>query len=513
MVGLIAAAPLPGSVAFAVLAAAALTALIDGQRARAGALIGAGFGFGWFIGWLEWLRVIGDDAWIGLALFCALYAAAMGAGQAIVLRLRWGPVWAACLWVAQEAVRDRVPLGGFPWARLASGTEPPVVLAGPLVLGGFPAATFTVALCGALMARWARRRPTGPRQPLLAVGALVAVLVVPPLVIPGPPSQGEAKAGGADTQTLTVALIQGDVPGQGLDFLGRRRQVLDNHVRQTLALASDVKAGREPQPDLVVWPENSSDIDPFTDPAAKAEIDRAVRAIAAPTLIGAVLDVPTDPALVRNAAILWDPVTGPGAIYVKQKPVPFGEYIPYRTLIGGLASRLDRIPRDFVAGDRTGTFEVAGATIGVAICFEVADDQVLRQTVREGAELLVVMTNNATYASTDQPEQQFAITRARAVEHRRSTVVAATTGITAAVSAGGGIVESTPQDSPGAVVTTLPLSTALTPSDRVGAAGEWVLTIVGLVAVFLGARRSRRLRTATRPGPISAPIASPRRTP
>jgi apolipoprotein N-acyltransferase len=495
---------------FALVAVAVLTALLDGQRGGAGALIGLGFGLGWFIGWLEWLRVIGDDAWIGLAVFCALYMAAMGAGQAVVLRLRWGPLWAACLWVAQEFVRDRFPLGGFPWARLASGTEPPMVLTGPLVLGGFPAATFTVALCGTLIARWLRRRPTNARRPLLAVGLLVVLLVVPPALVPGPPSGGQSS--GSTDSTLTVALIQGDVPGEGLDFLGRQRQVLDNHVRETLKLASEVKAGREQQPDLVVWPENSSDIDPLTDAAARADIDRAVRAIGAPTLIGAVLDVPTDPTTVRNAAILWDPLTGPGEIYVKQKPVPFGEYIPYRSLIGGLASRLERIPRDFVAGDRTGTFEVAGTTIGVAICFEVADDQVLREAVRDGAELLVVMTNNATYAATDQPEQQFAITRARAVEHRRSTVVAATTGITAAVSGGGAVLESTPQDEPGTVVTTLPLSRSLTPADRVGAAGEWALTIVGLVAIVVGIRRSRRTRNVdTSTVPTLGPAASPRR--
>jgi apolipoprotein N-acyltransferase len=510
LVGLVAAAPLPGSFAFALIAATALMALLDGQRALTGALIGFGFGVGWFIAWLEWLRVIGDDAWIGLAAFCALYAAAMGAGQAMVLRLRWGPLWAACLWVAQEAVRDRLPFGGFPWARLASGTEPPVALTGPLVLGGFPAATFTIALSGALIARWLRRRPADARNPLIAVGVLFVLLVVPPVLIPGPTSTGNTDD--ASDDTLAVALIQGDVPGEGLDFLGRQRQVLNNHVRETLKLAAEVKAGRQPQPDLVVWPENSSDIDPFTDPQASAAIDRAVRAIGAPTLIGAVLDVPTDATLVRNAAILWDPETGAGEIYVKQKPVPFGEYIPYRSLIGGLASRLDRIPRDFIAGDRTGTFEVAGTTIGVAICFEVADDSVLRDAVRDGAELLVVMTNNATYASTDQPEQQFAITRARAVEHRRSTVVAATTGITAAVSGGGGVVASVPQNEPGSLVVTMPLSGDLTPSDRVGAVGEWALTIVGLVAVIVGLRRARRLRSTPPSSHDDVPIASPRRT-
>jgi apolipoprotein N-acyltransferase len=122
------------------------------------------------------------------------------------------------------------------------------------------------------------------------------------------------------------------------------------------------------------------------------------------------------------------------------------------------------------------------------------------------------MTNNATYAATDQPEQQFAITRARAVEHRRSTVVAATTGITAAISGRGAVLESTPQDEPGTVVTTLPLSRSLTPADRVGAAGEWALTIVGLVAIVVGIRRSRRTRNVdTSTVPTLGPAASPRR--
>jgi apolipoprotein N-acyltransferase len=106
--------------------------------------------------------------------------------------------------------------------------------------------------------------------------------------------------------------------------------VLDNHVQATRDLAADVRAGREQQPDLVVWPENASDIDPFTNPEAYDAIDRAVEDIGVPVLVGAVLQGPGEK--ISNAGIVWDPVTGPGERYVKRHPVPFGEYIPYRSL-------------------------------------------------------------------------------------------------------------------------------------------------------------------------------------
>ena len=126
--------------------------------------------------------------------------------------------------------------------------------------------------------------------------------------------------------TSTVAVIQGDVPRAGLDFNAQRRAVLDNHVQQTLELAQDVAAGEEPQPDVVIWPENSSDIDPYTNADAAREIDRAAAAIDAPILVGAVVEGPGEN--VSNTAIVWDPDDGPGDTYVKRHPVPFGEYIP-----------------------------------------------------------------------------------------------------------------------------------------------------------------------------------------
>src|SRR5690606_5760424 len=121
-------------------------------------------------------------------------------------------------------------------------------------LGGAPAVTFGVALAGGLLALAAWRRWRPPRRAALtgaAAAATAAVLVVRgaglvPTADPvGPPA--------------TAAVGQGNVPRLGLDFNAQRRAVLDNHVEATLALAAEVATGRRPRPDLVIWPENSSD--------------------------------------------------------------------------------------------------------------------------------------------------------------------------------------------------------------------------------------------------------------
>ena len=126
--------------------------------------------------------------------------------------------------------------------------------------------TFATALCGALAAAavlaagsWRRAVPLV----LLAVAMPVAGPLLP--------------VGAGEGRPVTVALVQGNVPGVGMDPFGEREQVLRNHVDATHRLAADVRAGRVDRPDLVVWPENASDIDPFRDPSAQALIEDAVR--------------------------------------------------------------------------------------------------------------------------------------------------------------------------------------------------------------------------------------------
>jgi apolipoprotein N-acyltransferase len=427
------------------------------------------------------MTVIGPDAWVLLALLEASFLAAMAALLPAALRLPGWPVWVACLWVAQEAARDRMPFGGFPWGRLAfAETDSPFT---PFAaVGGAPLVTFATALTGALLAAAVSlHRRVGPRP---AAALAMSAVAVPVLVLPLPTDPGEGRS-------VTAALVQGGVPGEGLDFLGEREQVLRNHVEATHRLAADVRAGRVAAPDLVVWPENSSDIDPFTDPQARRLIDGAVRAVGVPVLVGAVLDGP-GPDHVSNSGIVWHPSTGPGERYVKRHPVPFGEYIPFREQLSGLIERLDQIPRDFFAADEPGNLSVGPAKVGDVICFEIAYDGLVRDVVTGGADVLVVQTNNATYNGTGQPQQQMAMSRLRAVEHGRTVLVAATSGVSAVVEPDGDVAALAPERSVRTLVADVRLHDSSTLATRLGPLPEWLLTLLGLGAVAVGVRRSRR---------------------
>ena len=335
----------------------------------------------------------------------------------------------------QEALRDRLPFGGFPWGRLAFSQA-----ASPLrwfaALGGAPLVTFAVAVGGgALGHRGAPRTSRSARGRAFAVLLAVAVAVpVTGLLLATALKPGH----GAANRTVTVALIQGSVPERGLAFEDRARQVLDNHVAQTLKLAQQVKAGSQPQPDLVLWPENSSDVDPFEDGVAASRIDAAAKAIGAPILVGAILDRP-DPTHRENAGILWSPTSGPGQMYLKRHPVPFGEYIPLRNIAKMVSSDVNLVTQDMVGGKGDGLLTGGPFPLGDVICFEVAYDSLVRSSVRAGAQLLVVQTNNATFGHTAETYQQLAMSRLRAVETGRTVAQVATTGISAVVGPDGAV--------------------------------------------------------------------------
>ncbi|MFF7247419.1 apolipoprotein N-acyltransferase [Embleya sp. NPDC008237] len=497
-----------------ILAVTALGIAVHGQRTRTGFGYGLLFGLPFMLWLLKWLRVVGPDAWIVLSVVQALYIAALAAALTLIGKLRLWPLWTACLWVAEELVRDRIPFGGFPWGRLAfANTATPFT---PIAaLAGAPGVTFAVALTGALLG-WAALRlyglyagrdgasaaetPEGVRTPRsavpLALGAIGLAIAVPASAYAVPiPTGGHA----AGPDTATIAVVQGNVPRTGLDFLGQRRAVLDNHVRQTHKLAADVRAGKVEKPELVIWPENSSDLNPFEERDAYALIDGAVKDIGVPVLTGVLVAGP-DATHIQNQGIVWDPVTGPGASYTKRHPVPFGEYIPMRELLTKFISRLERVPRDFYPGKTVGVMQLGPARIGDVICFEIAYDNVTREAVTHGGRVLVVQTNNATYGRTGQPEQQLAMSRLRAIEHGRAVLIAATSGISAIVMPDGKVVERTREFTADTLVMDIPLRDDRTLATRLGSAPEWILAIVGLLACAYGILRRRRKPWITTPG-------------
>ncbi|MCW2540475.1 MAG: Apolipoprotein N-acyltransferase [Frankiales bacterium] len=468
---------------------AGLSILTRGQRVRTGALLGFGYAAGLFLPMLHFTSIyVGAAPWLILTFSQTWYVTALGAVLPLVQRCRFPAVLTAGAWVAEEALRSRAPFGGFPWGRwgFSQATSP---LRWFAALGGVPLVTFVVALIGALLAG----AITGPgliKRPMRLATALVLVLLGGALAWPLKPP--------AAPRTVTIAAIQGDVPDRGLEFNARRRQVLDNHVTQTLLLAAQVAAGKVAKPQLVLWPENASDIDPTDNADAAVQIQRAADAVGVPILVGAVLDGP-GPDHISNAGLVWFPSSapkpGPGQVYVKRHPVPFAEYIPLRSIARLISSDVDLVPRDMVSGTGNGLITDTPFPIGDVICFEVAYDSLVRSSVKAGAQMLVIQTNNATFGHTGETYQQLAMSKLRAVETGRTVVQVATSGKSAIIAPDGHVeAESGALFTPAILVRTVPLSTATTLDTRIGAQLEWVLVALGLLGIGAGARLERKER-------------------
>ncbi|MFF5055170.1 apolipoprotein N-acyltransferase [Micromonospora sp. NPDC000663] len=481
---------------------ALLAAAAHRRRLRAGAGLGFLTGVALFAPLLEWTNLhTGYLPWVLLSLLQAGYLALLGMATAWVSPLadrgRWAwPALTGLLWVGQEALRDRTPFGGFPWGRLAfsQDTSPLLRLAS---LGGAPLVTFAVALLGGLLvtAVWrgvvARRDAQTEWWLAAAAPAAVAVGVgAASLLVP------VATAGSGDT--VTVAIVQGNVPRLGLDFNAQRQAVLNNHVDATIELAARVTAGQQHRPDLVVWPENSSDIDPLRNPTAGARISQAADAIAAPILVGAVLQGP-GAGEVRNVGILWRPGAGPDLdqLYAKRHPVPFAEYVPLRDVARMVSDKVDLVRSDFVAGSTPGVVRAGPAVLGDVICFEVAYDGVVRDTVTGGAQLLVVQTNNATF-DVAEARQQLAMVRLRAVEHGRPALMASTVGVSGFVAPDGRVSDATGFNTREVVVRQLRLDDGRTLATRLGWWPE--VALAGLAAAALVGAAVLRRRQRIMPG-------------
>ena len=447
-------------------------------------LPGLAFGIGFQFTLLFWMRVVGYDAWLALAAMEAVFLAPLGAVVPGLLRLRGGPVWVAAAWVAVETIRSSWPFSGMPWGRLsyAIGGTP---WAEGLPWIGMTGASFLLALLGVLLAR-VLVPGAGRRLPALVGAVAVTVTSLAPALAPYRVEPVGERA---------VAVVQGDVPGDGSNILLDPLQVTLNHVEATTELAGRVAAGESAPPDFVVWPENSTASDPFVEGSVNAGILTASRAVGVPILVGAMVDAGEDHVL--NQGIVWDPSTGGGDRYTKRHPVPFGEYIPWRGVFGSNFGKLALIPRDMKAGTRIQPLDIADTRVAAAICFDIAYDDGIHAQVMSGGEAVVVQTSNAMFIHTHQIEQQFEITRLRALETGRTVLVAATNGVSGIIAPDGTVQQRAETRTQAVLEDRVVLATALTPAVRMG---PWpgyaavALTVVGLVLLPY-----RRLRDRSRP--------------
>ncbi len=492
--------PAPGWWGLAFVGIAFVYLAMRRDSARWNALVGFVWGLALFVPLISWTGdAVGQVPWFALSTLEALYFALFGAAWSWARRGH--AVWRSgglqvlvfsILWVATEELASTWPFGGFPWGRIAfSQADSP--LASFISLGGVPLLTGVVVAVGVLFARiWLAAR----RLRLVRLGVACGVVVVIFAVGLSIPLDTQAEQG-----SLKVGAVQGNVPGTGLDAFGQREAVLDNHVQGTYALLDQVEPG---DLDLVLWPENGTDIDPQVDTKAATLIDDAAKAVDAPMLVGTV-QYPESGGR-YNTAVLWVPGVGVTESYSKQHPAPFAEYIPLRSLVRPFSSAVDLVTNDMLPGDKPGYIplpsERLGRTVGIGdvICFEVAYDAIVRDAVRAGGEVLVVQTNNASFGVSDESTQQLAMSRLRAIEHGRATVQISTVGVSAVIEPNGVISQETGLFTAEQMVASLPLRDTLTLATRLGSWPAWIIDGLAIFMVAAGIAGARGIRRQDRVG-------------
>jgi len=468
-------------------------------------IVGTFSGFAFFGLLLKWLTTyLGPIPWLAGSLLSALIFGVATAFAAVVWRyLATSPLKAAqpfviafvigAIFTAREYVAGVFPFGGLPWARGGLALVDTylakwvyfVDVAGLTWLIVFVTTLFTIRFCNP--------KPQGiglsKRVRLLAPTAVASVLFI------GTPALIVLDASGT-AGTMKVAAVQGNA-NAGLFAANPAGSILDKHLNVSKSVVSTAEGKNL---DLMVWPENSSDLDPNTQLEPGMRISEFVtEELQAPLLFGTKTFRGAD---FYNEVDLWLPETGLDDYYHKKRPVPFGEYVPNRPYFMSIAPDLiGLIGWDMSFGTRDGIFELPnGSKVGSLICFEVAFDYLSHDLVKQGAQAIMIQTNSSDFGRSEQGVQQAAISRMRAIETGRTVVAVSTVGVSGIYAADGSVVTELESFKPGAMVEEIALRNEITPAVRFGGLVEPVafaisilvfpISVVGLIIRRLRARRS-----------------------
>ena len=472
-----------------------------GRGPWTGLLVGLVGGLSFWLTHIFWITLyLGAVPWLALGGLQSIFFAIGLSLTAVVLRhgprvwptrlgrLGMVPVVVAGLWTAREAISAVWPYGGFAWGRVAlSQSEGPL---SPLVgWVGLSGLSFLVVLVSALVLQLVREPALGlPFRSTVVVAAVTALVVVPAFPI-------------VESGSARLAAVQG-ASDAGLFAQNEPGEILNDHASATLPLIGE-------QVDFVVWPENASDIDPTRSADASRVADYISAAMDAPLITGTIT---LQNGTYYNSSLLWRDGEGAVDIYDKVHPVPFAEYMPDRAFWRPFAPDLiDMIGRDYGIGTRDNVFDIDGIIAGIAICFDIADDQLVHEMVGDDAEIILAQTNNADFGYTDESVQQLAIARLRAIETGRTVVNIITVGTSAIITPDGATLDQLPVWEPGSMVQTVPLSSTITPAMALGRGLEWMLSGLGLAGLALSLAAGVAARRGTGPGKSGPNSAGPNR--
>jgi apolipoprotein N-acyltransferase len=410
------------------------------------------FALGLFAPMLHWSSsFVGSLPWVLLTIMCALFYLPLS----IALKNgRFLAVIFPAFWVAIEYARNRIPFGGFAWGRAGylAVDSPYSELVTYLGIAGASAIMALIAVAF-------YRILAGFR--IYWIPVLVILAFIPAYQLPA-------------SGTITMTSIQGNVPRLGYEISTQVRKVYENHANETLRASRNSASN---PPDVYVWPEDGADINPLK--SGREEITKLLSQVNAPIIFGSVgrdnLNRPV------NLSILWRD-GGAASIYQKQHLAPFGEYIPLRTLAASLSPLVDQVT-DFHPGSSWKYHFVDKAIIAPLICFEVADDHLIRQAVAN-SNIFIAQTNNATYGRSAQSLQQLQITRSRALENHRSIASISTVGVSAMIDSHGRIISQVEPYTTASLTARLPLYEGVTPAGTVGLTIEYLAAALALLVLI-----------------------------
>ena len=374
---------------------------------------------------LSWITILGFIAWVPLVLLMAAYFAAY---SLLVWLFRLWPAWRWWLiaiggWAAIEFLRARFPFGGFPWGSIGYAAGGFAPLLGSVQLVG-PAGWTVLAVAFAAAAALLIESRENWRQFVDTTVVIVLLGVVGALFAPT-----------ADGNPVRVAIVQGNSPCPMVHCQNENQRIFESHLALTETIPDSGA-------DLVVWAENSTGppFDPESNDTVKAAIISQAGRIGAYFLVSGTRKVEPDGFL--NVNMLYSPEGVKIGEYAKQHPVPFGEYVPLRSLLGFIP-QLDQVPRDMVRGTDPVVFPMTQGQLGSVISFEGAFPRSMRAISNAGSQLMVVATNESSYGDSYASDQLIDMTRVNAAAVGQDLVHAAITGKSTFISAAGEVGEGT----------------------------------------------------------------------
>jgi apolipoprotein N-acyltransferase len=466
----------------------------------AGFALGALAGFTFFTLTFKWLSHVAGAAVVMLGAYLALYPGLWGAMVAAIAPLRPdrrpGTIAAlfgvAAAWTGLEWLRG-VVFTGFGWNGLGVALHRwPALAAGAEWIGvtglGF---WIVLAQAAAVQAVAAFRRPAaGGRAATLvpagvAFGAIALFHAAPTWWL------WRRQAAGGSADVLNVALIQPNIPQERKNL----RDEFDPIARTIEGLTTQALAAT-PRPSVIVWPESAlpSTID---DPAVMEVIERTMGPGDFTLVFG--IDEQLIDRFYNSVAVVRG---GSMRVHAKVHLVPFGEYLPARSVLGRIRFLDELLPGDFDRGESFEPLpleEVPGGVIPL-VCFEDTVGRVARKFARPGRQLIINVTNDAWFRDSEGAEQHLANAVLRCVELRRPMVRAANTGVTAVIDAGGHVVARLPRLSPGRLAAAVPMVGPDAPLTFYARHGDLFAQALGLAGALVAGWRWRQRRSGRAAG-------------